>query len=239
LAAGRGERMRPLTDNTPKPLLTVKGLPLLSSHLNALLAAGHQDVVINTAWLESKITDYYGDHFTAPGDLAHALRVHYSLEGQDFGYALETAGGISRAAPLLDSAFWVVAGDIFVPDFQFADAIFDRFTDSPYLAHLFLVSNPAHNLKGDFGLSDDGLALNLAQADSRPKYTYSSIGLFKQALFHPPYCLISPGNPQGKKAALAPLLREAMDASLVSAEFLGTDWTDVGTPERLAALNTV
>ena len=156
-----------------------------------------------------------------------------SREGADFGYALETAGGIARALPLLADVFWVLAGDVFAPDFVFSQKAADRFAASGKLAHLWLVPNPAHNPKGDFGLSASGLALN--QADE--KFTYSTIGLYRSALFAPPFCDIAPGNPAGIKAALAPLLRAAMDQALVSAELYTGAWTDVGTPERLRCLN--
>lgn len=238
LAAGRGERMRPLTDSKPKPLLSVRGVPLLSHHLRAFLLAGYSKVVINTAWLEEKIVDYYGDSFSWPELEGSRIHIEYSKEGADFGGALETAGGVIRAQPLLDSAFWAVAGDVFIPGFQFSNDIYERFVRSPQLAHLFLVPNPPHNLKGDFGLSAEGLAMNLQPNDLRPTYTYSSVGLFKKALFQAPFSLIKTGNPQGIKAALAPLLRQAMDQNLISAELLNSNWTDVGTPERLAALNS-
>lgn len=238
LAAGRGERMRPLTDTTPKPLLSVRGTPLLSSHLIALLHAGHQGVVINTAWLEECITRQYGDRFSAPGSGSRALSIQYSCEGRDFGGALETAGGIVRVLPLLDFAFWAVAGDIYIPGFDFSAEVFERFCASRFLAHLFFVPNPSHHPAGDFGLSEDGLALHLKPGDSRPTYTYASIGVFKKAFFEAPHCPIPTANPSGIKAALAPLLRSVMDLGLVSAELLKGNWTDVGTPERLAALNS-
>ena len=122
---------------------------------------------------------------------------------------------------------------MFAPDFVFSQKAADRFAASGKLAHLWLVPNPAHNPKGDFGLSASGLALN--QADE--KFTYSAIGLYRSALFAPPFCSIPAGNPQGAKAALAPLLRAAMDQGRVSAELYLGAWTDVGTPQRLADLN--
>lgn len=223
LAAGRGERMRPLTDSCPKPLLKVRGKPLMEHHLDAFAQCGFRDVVVNTAWLGEQIEDQYG-HETAAG-----TRIAYSHEGKDFGGALETAGGIARALPLLDDAFWIVAGDVYMPQFLFTRAAFDRFAASGMLAHLFLVPNPEHNPKGDFGLSREGLALN--QADVR--HTYSTVALLRRALFDG----IAPGNPRGEKIKLAPLLRAAMDRGLVTAELYHGPWTDVGTPERLAQLN--
>ena len=231
--------MRPLTDTTPKPLLRVNGVPLLSAHLKAFQLAGHKNVVINTAWLEDKITEHYGEFFSPPSPIHPPLQIHYSREGQDFGHALETAGGIVRALPLLDTVFWSVAGDIYIPEFCFSSQLLEHFANTSHLAHLFLVPNPVHNPNGDFGLDDDGLALNLHQIDTRPKFTYSSIGLFKKSLFLPPFCAIASGNPKGLKAALAPILRKAMDFKLVSAQMLESTWTDVGTPERLSALNSI
>ena len=245
LAAGRGERMRPLTDSTPKPLLVVRGKPLMQWPLEALARGGFCDVVVNTAWLGERIPAFFGgkkglfptsniDSLLLNSDLSS---ITYSHEGRDFGGALETAGGIVRALPLLADVFWVLAGDVFAPDFVFSQAAVERFKQSGKLAHIWLVPNPDHNPRGDFGLSDDGLALNLASGADQPKLTYSTIGLYRSALFAPPYCDIPAGNPQGVKAALAPLLRMAMDKGLVSAEIYPDGWTDVGTPQRLASLN--
>ena len=216
--------MRPLTDATPKPLLVVQGKALLQWHVDALSAAGFKALVINTAWLGEQIPAYFGSN----------PHIRYSREGLDFGGALETAGGIVRALPLLDEVFWVVAGDVFAPGFTFDAKALERFKASDKLAHLWLVPNPAHNLKGDFGLSDQGLALNTAVE----KFTYSTIGLYRKEFFSRPWCDIPLGNPQGLKAALAPMLRAAMDNQAVSAEIYTGPWTDVGTPERLAQLNT-
>jgi MurNAc alpha-1-phosphate uridylyltransferase len=222
LAAGRGERMRPLTDTCPKPLLPVRGKPLLEWHLDAFGRAGFEDVVVNTAWLGEQIEAHYGAR-------SGNVRLHYSHEGKDFGGALETAGGIARALPLLEDAFWLVAGDVYMPQFAFSRAALERFAQGGMLAHLFLVPNPPHNTKGDFGLAADGRALNAAEV----RYTYSTTGLFRQALFDS----LPKGNPEGIKLALAPLLRAAMDRGLVSAELYTGAWTDVGTPQRLQSLN--
>lgn len=241
LAAGRGERMRPLTDSTPKPLLTVRSKPLIEWHLQALARGGFHDLVINTAWFGEQISDHFGPQ---PLLARHApLSISYSHEGRDFGGALETAGGIVRALPLLGDVFWVLAGDVFAPDFVFSPAAVQRFAASGKLAHIWLVSNPPHNPLGDFGLTTNpqaaasgvGLALNQAAV----KYTYSTIGLYHRDLFAPPYCDIPAGNPRGIKAPLAVLLRAAMDNQQVSAELYQGPWTDVGTPERLAQLNTL
>lgn len=224
LAAGRGERMRPLTDSTPKPLLQVQGKPLIEWHTDALAKGGFRQLVINTAWLGEQIPAHFE---------GSALSLAWSHEGADFGGALETAGGIARALPLLGDVFWVLAGDVFVPDFEFTQAAVDRFMASGKLAHLWLVPNPPHNTKGDFGLGKDSLALNLPAGAPGPRFTFSTIGLYRKALFDAlPY-----GNPDGIKAPLAPLLRQAMDNQQVSAELYEKAWTDVGTPARLQELN--
>ena len=237
LAAGRGERMRPLTDTTPKPLLPVRGKALLQWHVDALARDGFTDIVINTAWLGEQIPSHFGPEPSS--NMRRPLSISYSHEGQDFGGALETAGGIVRALPLLGEVFWVLAGDVFAPDFVFSPAAVQDFVASDKLAHLWLVPNPAHNPKGDFGLAPDpahpGRQLALNQAEV--KYTYSTIGLYRRALFEAPWCDVPAGNQQGVKTALAPLLRRAMDNQLISAELYLGAWTDVGTPERLAQLN--
>ena len=237
LAAGRGERMRPLTDSTPKPLLKVQGRPLLRWHVDALARGGFTDIVINTAWLGEQVPAYFGPAPMADGD--QPLSIAYSHEGLDFGGALETAGGIVRALPLLGDLFWVLAGDVYAPDFVFSMQAVQRFARSDKLAHLWLVPNPPHNPNGDFGLAPDpqapGRQLALNHAETR--YTYSTIGLFRRELFGAPWCDIPAGNPQGVKTPLAPLLRRAMDNERVSAELYTGAWTDVGTSERLAQLN--
>ena len=240
LAAGRGERMRPLTDTTPKPLLSVQGQPLLVWHLQALAEAGVGEVVINTAWLGEQIEAHcgtaFGTHHSRRGN--HRIEIAYSREGRDFGGALETAGGIARALPLVESdVFWLAAGDVYVPDFVFDAKAVQAFKASRQLAHLWLVPNPEHHPRGDFGMSPEGLALNLPADDPAPRYTYSTIALLHAELFFTPWCDIPVGNPGGEKAALAPLLRRAMDAGRVGASLYNGRWTDVGTPERLAELN--
>ena len=242
LAAGRGERMRPLTDHIPKPLLPVRGKPLIQWAMQALARGGVDRLVINTAWLGDQLQATLGAAFVPELPATEPVPIRYSHEGRDFGAALETAGGVARALPLLCPAdvegssggiFWVMAGDVYAPDFAFSQACVERFAASDKLAHIWLVPNPAHNPLGDFGLSPDGLALNHADL----KYTYSTIGLYRRALFLPPWCNIPVGNPQGIKAPLAPLLRAAMDNSRVSAELYCGAWTDVGTPKRLQQLN--
>lgn len=234
LAAGRGERMRPLTDTTPKPLLQVRGKPLLQWRMEALLQGGFAHAVINTAWLGEQIENHFGPRFAnATGSLA----LDYSREGQDFGRALETAGGVSRALPLLGEVFWAMAGDVFAPDFVFAQEDVQAFMAGDKLAHIWLVPNPEHVPAGDFGLDTArGLALNTAKDSPLPRYTFSTIGLYRRELFLQPWCDIPAGNPQGQSLGLAPLLRAAMDQQRVSAQIYTGAWTDVGTPERLANL---
>ena len=233
LAAGRGERMRPLTDQTPKPLLRVHGQPLMQWPMQALARGGFVRQLVNTAWLGEQIPAHFGHRLTWPG--LPEVHIHYSHEGQDFGHALETAGGIVRALPQLDEVFWVVAGDVFAPGFVFTQQALQRFAASAALAHLWLVPNPAHNPSGDFGLSAAGQVLNLPKGTPGCMYTFSTIALYKKAFFA--HCGLPPGNPEGVALALAPLLRAAMDRGQVSGEVYVGDWTDVGTPERLAQLN--
>jgi MurNAc alpha-1-phosphate uridylyltransferase len=222
--------MKPLTDHTPKPLLPVQGKPLMRWTLDALMAAGVQDLVLNTAWLGEQVEAVFGDRLGA----AH---LHYSHEGRDFGGALETLGGICRALPALSpdgqTPFWVAAGDVYCPGFAFERSAVKAFAASEFLAHLWLVPNPPHNPKGDFALLPDGRLSNAP--DNR--LTFSTLALYKPALFAAPLCPIPLGNPQGIKAPLGPFLRQAIDLGWVSATRYNGPWTDVGTPERLAELN--
>lgn len=230
LAAGRGARMRPLTDFCPKPLLQVHGLPLMQWPMQRLFDGGFKDVVVNTAWLGEQIETQF-EQWTAshPG-----ASLQFSHEGKDFGHALETAGGISRALPMLGEVFWVLAGDVFAPGFVFDPADVQRFVASNHLAHLWLVPNPEHNPNGDFGLAENGLALN----EATERFTFSTIGLYRRELFDAPWTDTAFGNPKGVVAPLAPLLRRAIAAGRVSASLYANGWTDVGTPERLQGLNS-
>ncbi len=241
LCAGRGERMRPLTDVVPKPMLALRGKPLMQWSMEALARGGFTRLVINTAWLGEQIEAAFGPVFSALPEQS-PLQIAYSCEGADFGAALETAGGIVRALPRLcplsasghdAEIFWLLASDVFAPDFCFEQAAIERFADSGKLAHIWLVPNPEHHPAGDFGISSDGLALSQAAV----QYTYSTIGLYSRKLFAPPWCDIAAANPKGVKAPLAPLLRAAMDNAQVSAELYRGAWTDIGTPERLQELN--
>jgi len=244
LAAGRGERMRPLTDACPKPLLAARGKPLMQWTLEALLRGGVTEVVVNTAWLGQQIEDYFSPQrlssLRGQLQIQEPIRLRFSSEGRDFGRALETAGGIVRALPLLSAAgaadaFWVAAGDVIAPDFAFAAPLAARFLASRRLAHLWLAPNPPHHPQGDFGISPEGLASNGPGADGL-RHTFSAIALYRRELFAPPWCDIAPGNPQGIAAPLAPLLRRAIDAGLVGAQLYAGTWADIGTPERLAQI---
>jgi MurNAc alpha-1-phosphate uridylyltransferase len=207
LAAGRGERLRPLTDGTPKPLLEVRGKPLIFYHLEALARAGFSEVVINLSWLGGQIRQRLG-----AGE-AFGVRIAYSEED----VALETAGGILQALPLLGERFVVVNADIFT------DYDFSRLREATGAAHLVLVENPGHNPGGDFSL-DDGTVVN----QGKPMHTFSGIAQYQRGFF----AGLEPG-----KQALAPLLRAASDRGQVSGELFRGEWSDIGTAERLALLN--
>ena len=216
LAAGRGKRMRPLTDLTPKPLLAVGGKPLLFRHLEKLAHAGFGTVTINHAHLGEQIEAAVGD------GSRWDLEVRYSAEAE----ALETAGGIRNALPLIGRrSFAVVNGDVYC-DYDYAGlaAAVDRLADAHSLAHLVLVDNPPHYPDGDFCL-DDGLV----RAFGRQLLTFSGLGAYRAELFEP----IS----RGEKHALAPLLRSQMPGGKVTGEHYRGLWSDVGTPGRLAELD--
>jgi MurNAc alpha-1-phosphate uridylyltransferase len=205
LAAGRGERMRPLTDHTPKPLLPVAGKPLVQWHVEALVAAGLRQIVINHAWLGEQIEAALGDGG------AFGAQIRYSPEAE----ALETGGGIFRALPLLGEAPFVVVNADIVTDYPFQRLP----TSLPGLAHLVLVPNPSHHPQGDFCLEQ-----GLVRAEGVPLLTFSGIGVYHPRLFS--HC--RPG-----RFPLAPLLRAAMAQGQVSGELYSGHWLDVGTVERL------
>jgi MurNAc alpha-1-phosphate uridylyltransferase len=212
LAAGRGERLRPLTDTTPKPLIEVGGRPLVEHHLERLAAAGIERVVINLAHLGGRIREHLGD------GRRWGLMIDYSVEGDCAQQALETAGGIREVLDRLGPVFLLVNGDV-LSDIDYA-ALLRRPLADDCLAHLLLVDNPPHHPEGDFALRDGRLT---TQGDNR--LTYSGIGLFRRALFA--------DLPPGRRA-LGPLLREAIDAGRVTGEHHRGEWLDVGTKERLA-----
>lgn len=216
--------MRPLTDTTPKPLLHVKGKPLIEWHLEALARDGVREVVINTAHLEEQFPVALGD------GSRWGLRVRYSMEGRDHGGALETAGGMAKALPMLGENFWVLAGDVFVPGFRFDATQAQAFAQSSDWACMWLVPNPPHVPQGDFALDDTGRVLRKDQAPAgTPAYTYSTIGLYKPAMVE--------GVAIGEKAALRPSLERAIDAGKLSGRLYTGPWVDVGTPQRLTELN--
>ena len=223
LAAGRGKRMRPLSDACPKPLLAVRGKRLIEWHLEALARAGVREVVVNTDWLEEQIVETLGD------GSRYGVAIAYSREGRDHGGALETAGGIAKALPLLGDVFWIVSADVWAPDFRFSASAAQRFVESERLARLWLVPNPSFHPRGDFGLDADGLGLAEGTGPDGQRWTYANIALARAAMFT--------GIAPGTHAALAPLLYAGMREKKISAEVYRGRWENVGTPEQLAALN--
>jgi MurNAc alpha-1-phosphate uridylyltransferase len=227
LAAGRGERMRPLTDTCPKPLLSVGGRPLIAWHLQRLAAAGFREVVINHAHLGAQI------EAALQTGAAWGLSIRYSPEPAG---ALETAGGIANALPLLgDAPFLVINGDIFC-DWDPARA--QTCLAESEIAHLVLVDNPAHHPQGDFALHDGRVSEKVGPGDTARRQstfdtanqlTFAGIGVYRPALFS----TVTRGQP----AKLAPLLRTAMANGQVSGERHPGCWVDVGTPQRLAELD--
>ena len=210
LAAGRGERMRPLTDTTPKPLLRVRGQPLIERHVAALARAGMEKIVINLAWLGAQIREYLGD------GARYGVPIVYSEEQP---HALETAGGIFRALPhLAPGPFAVVNGDVYT-DFTFEKLA----VAAAHSAHLVLVRNPPQHPRGDFGLAQ-GLAAPVGET----RYTFSGIAVYR--------CDFFSGCTDGA-FPLKPLLLRAMAAERCSAELYDGMWEDVGTQERLEVLN--
>lgn len=216
LAAGRGERMRPLTLDRPKPLLEAGGLPLIVHHLHALAMAGFREVVINVCWLGGQIRAALGD------GSRYNVRIEYSDEGPE---PLETGGGIFRALPLLGPApFLVLNGDVWT-DYPYA-----RLRESLRpgdLAELVLVPNPAHNAGGDFVLRDDRIVEG-AEAGEGERYTFSGVGVYRPELF---------ADCRDGVFKLAPLLRAAARQERVGGELHDGVWMDIGTPERLKELD--
>lgn len=204
LAAGLGTRMRPLTNDTPKPLLYVGGKPLIVWHIERLKASGITNIVINVAYLGHKIIEYLGD------GSAYGVTIYFSDE-QEEG-ALETAGGIVKALPLLSDTFLVVNGDVWT-DFSYNS---NFCLDDKLLAHLVLVDNPKHNPNGDFFLTG-----------TSEKYTFSGIGYYSKKMF---------SDLTYGKQALAPLLFEAIEARKLTTEYYRGNWHDIGTPARLEFL---
>lgn len=219
LAAGRGERMHPLTDHTPKPLLEVGQKPLIAWHLCRLHKAGIRDVVINHAWLGEQIEKRLGT------GSEFGVHIQYSAEGHQ---GLETAGGIATALPLLqDELFIVINGDVLTNiDFsQFAEKM-ALIRQNKLLAYLYLVDNPPHNPQGDFVLTADGMVQHEGQGT---RLTFSGVGIYHADLFKQ--------LPPNQVAKLAPLLRHAMQENRVQGEHHQGLWLDVGTVERLQQAN--
>lgn len=213
LAAGRGERMRPLTDTMPKPLLAVAGKPLMAYHLERLAEAGFHDVVVNLAYRGRQIEDWLGK-----GE-AFGLQVTYSHEGEE---ALETGGGIRHALPhFAPGPFLVINGDVFT-DYPFSRLKSFELNDDA-LAHLVMVPNPPQHPDGDFELADGRLSLG-----DGDRLTFSGIGLYRPELLE--------GN-HPRRFPLAPLLKSAMAERRVTGERYDGTWDDIGTPERLQALS--
>ncbi len=224
-AAGRGERMRPLTDTCPKPLLKVRGRPLIVWHILNLVRAGITDIVINHAHLGHMIEEALGD------GVQFGAQIRYSAEGT----ALETAGGIARARHLLDDApFVAIAADIYCPHFDYAQVKDVLETNDVWgnphplatrdVAWLYLVKNPPHHPQGDFALNNFTIA-----NQGEPRHTFSGIGVYRPEMFD----AITPGE----SAQIAPILRQFANSGRVGGEVYRGDWTDVGTVERLAQLN--
>ena len=212
LAAGRGERMKPLTDTVPKPLLAVAGKPLLQYHIEALAVAGITDIVINLAWLGGLIRDHVGD------GSRFGVRITYSDEGD---FALETGGGIFAALPLLGAdPFLVVSGDVWT-DYPLTN-LHTRLQPQD-VAHFVLVPNPDFHTQGDFALAGERLVA------AGPRYTYANVGVFRPEFFA--------GCTRGR-FALAPLMYEWIAQGRVSGELFEGRWCNVGTPAQLAQLNT-
>lgn len=210
LAAGRGERMRPLTDSLPKPLLTVGGKPLIEHHIDALVLAGIGEVIINLSWRGEKIREFLGD------GSRYGIEITYSEEGPE---PLETGGGIHHALPLLGAEpFWLVNGDVYC-EFGYSPL---RLAEG-VLAHLLLVPNPTHHPEGDFCLDQGRL-----NSSGKMTLTYSGLAVLDPRLF----AESGPG-----KFPLAPLLVKAMNHNVVTGERFDGLWTDVGTPERLGELD--
>lgn len=222
LAAGRGERMRPLTDHTPKPLLEVQGKKLIDWHIDGLLENGFSQVVVNHAWLGEQVVAH----------LAQPKRTNLNIQFSKELTALETAGGLRQGMGLmkLDDYFFAINGDVFCPNFPFEkiQGIVQKLRDDhpTSLAYLFLVKNPDHNSQGDFKLEGSLVKDKDSQGSS---LTFSGAGIYHQDLFK--------SIKIGEVAKLAPILRQAMNKDQVLGELLSVPWVDVGTPERLAELN--
>jgi len=224
-AAGRGERMRPLTDTCPKPLLKVRGRPLIEWHVLNLVRAGMKDIVINHAHLGHMIEEYLGD------GSRFGATIRYSAEQE----ALETAGGIANARHLLgEEPFFAVSGDIYCPHFDFAqanDVLHDKDmwgnaypVEKRDIAWIWLVKNPSFHPKGDFALN-----LYTVSNTGEPMWTFANLGVYRMSMFD--------GIAPGQHAGLGKLLREYADRGLIGGEVYEGDWDNIGTPQQLEQLN--
>jgi len=225
LAAGRGERMRPLTDHCPKPLLKVDGTPLIEHHINKLAQCGITDIVINYAWLGEMIASHLGD--------GKKLGVNITYSPEQYG-ALETAGGIIQALPFLtnnqnDEPFLLINGDVYT-DFDYSTL---ALLEDDCLAHIYLVKNPEHNKGGDFIYDNKQLknivALSTKATSPELTFTFSGLSIIRPSFFQ--------GQNVGQPLKLGPMLKRTIEQGKVSASLLHGLWTDVGTPERLKTLN--
>ena len=218
LAAGKGTRLQPITNEIPKPLIEVGGQPLIVWHIRALKAAGITDIIINTAWLSDKLMQAIGD------GTKYGVDIHWSVEEEP----LETAGGIFHAlqtGKLKDEPFILVNGDVWTT-YDFAQLV-DYELSADQLAHLLMIANPSHNGQGDFAIQN-GLASEQAIADGE-KYTFSGISVISPKLVE--------DQVMGQAAPLAPLFKKAMPKFQITAELIKDNWIDVGTPERLEQVN--
>lgn len=211
LAAGRGKRMMPLTENVAKPMLLVAGKPLIQYHVESLKKAGISDIVINLAWCGDSIKSHLGN------GAKFGVNIEYSDEPEN---GLETAGGIINALSLLSDEFIVVNGDVYC-DYDFSSLV--QLSLLPTQAHLVLVENPEHNTAGDFAITS-----GMAKIEGQQKHTFAGIARYHKSFFD---------GLENSFLALAPILREKMTKNLVSAELYLGMWRDIGTPERLAEIN--
>lgn len=223
LAAGRGSRMRPLSDVTPKPLLKIHGKPMIVWHLEKLAKSGIKEVIINTAWLEEQFPASLGD------GSRWGLKIHYCMEQKNFGHALGTAGGIINALPHLGEAFWLISGDIHAPDFDYTSATAQQFIKEGHLARLWVIPNPPYHPQGDFGIDEHGFGLAGQAGPDGNLWTYASIALMRPELFA--------GLPASPETSFIDPILNAMQQKRVQVTPYHGRFENVGTPEQLHNLN--
>lgn len=223
LAAGRGERMRPLSDKTPKPLLLVHGKPIIVWHLEKLALAGVKEVVINTAWLEEQFPQTLGD------GSRWGLKIHYCMEQRDFGHPIGTAGGIINGYPYLSDVFWLISGDVFAPDVDYSSHISQQFIEKGALARLWVVPNPPYHQQGDFGIDENGLGLAQQAGPDGKLWTYASIALMRKEVFS--------GLPaEFETSFIDPLFKYMHQKKIEVVPYHGR-FENIGTPEQLEEVN--